>query len=279
MGIRDLLGVFDRPLFLGVVKPNIGLPPRDFAEIASQSWIGGLDIAKDDEMLGDVEWSTLDERTLRTGQARIRAEEATGRKKMYLASITDEVDRMGDLYDTAIRNGANAVMINGILTGISAVRALARKAKVPLMSHFTGTACFSRPPEFGISSLVMTRLQRLAGADIIGLAGFGERMHATDDEVLANIQACLEPWGKIRPSLPVPGGSDWAGTLPKVFGKIGHSDFGFISGRGVFGHPAGPAAGAQSLHEAWEAVKRGVPLEKFAAEGHEALKKALEVFK
>jgi ribulose-bisphosphate carboxylase large chain len=279
MGLRDLLGVFDRPLFLGVVKPNIGLSPRDFAEIASQSWMGGLDIAKDDEMLGDTEWSSLEERTRWTGQARIRAEEMTGQKKIYLASITDEVDRMGDLYDTAVRNGANAVMVNGILTGISAVRALARKAQVPLMSHFTGTACFSRLPDFGISSLVMTRLQRLAGADIIGLAGFGERMHGTDGEVLANIRACLEPWGKIRTALPVPGGSDWAGTLPKVFEKIGHGDFGFISGRGVFGHPSGPAAGARSLHEAWEAVRRGIPLEEFARKGHESLKKALEMFK
>ena len=27
-GLRDILGVYDRPLFLGVIKPNIGLPPN-----------------------------------------------------------------------------------------------------------------------------------------------------------------------------------------------------------------------------------------------------------
>ena len=58
-GLRDILEVYDRPIFFGVVKPNIGLAPDDFAELAYQSWLGGLDIAKDDEMLSDVPWSPL----------------------------------------------------------------------------------------------------------------------------------------------------------------------------------------------------------------------------
>jgi ribulose-bisphosphate carboxylase large chain len=124
------------------------------------------------------------------------------------------------------------------------------------MSHFTGTAVFSRVPNFGISSLVATKLQRIAGADIIGLAGFGERMGCTDEEVLANIDACLKPWGKILPALPIPGGSDTPETLPKVFSKIGHPDFGFICGRGVFGHPQGPAAGARALRDAWDKLRQ-----------------------
>ena len=145
------------------------------------------------------------------------------------------------------------------------------------MSHFTGTASFSRLPDFGISSLVATKIQRLAGADMIGLAGFGERMKCPDAEVKENIRACLEPFGPIAPALPIPGGSDWAGTLHQVFGKIGHGDFGFISGRGVFGHPKGPTEGAKSLHEAWEALRQGVALERYA-EDHEALKGALNAF-
>jgi len=33
-GIRDILQAYNRPIFFGVVKPNIGLSPVDFAEIA-----------------------------------------------------------------------------------------------------------------------------------------------------------------------------------------------------------------------------------------------------
>lgn len=259
-GVRDLLGVRDRPIFIGVVKPNIGLRPGDFAEIAYQGWVGGLDIAKDDEMLADTNDSPLVERVRLVTEARLRAEHETGRKKIFIANITDEVDRIAELHDAVVARGANTVMINAIPAGISALRALVRRVqapkRVPIMSHFAGTAVLSRMPDFGISSLVLTRLQRLAGADIIGLAGFGERMHCSDDEVLANIAACLKPWGALKPSLPIPGGSDTPETLPRVFGKIGHVDFGFICGRGVFGHPQGPAAGARSLHDAWDKIQK-----------------------
>lgn len=258
-GLRDSLKIHRRPFFIGVVKPNIGLPPAEFAEIAYHGWIGGLDIAKDDEMLADAEGSSLAERSALAGRARLKAEKETGQKKIFIANITDEVDRIGDLHDAAVAGGANCVMINAIMTGLSALRVLRRRAKVPVMSHFTGTACFSRIPDFGISSLVTTKIQRLAGADIVALAGFGERMRCADSEVLANIDACLKPWGPIRSALPVPGGSETAKTLPEVYGKIGHSDFGFICGRGVFGHPQGPEAGARGLVDAWARICQNRP--------------------
>jgi ribulose-bisphosphate carboxylase large chain len=71
--------------------------------------------------------------------------------------------------------------------------------------------------------------------------------------------------GALRPSLPVPGGSDWAGTLATVHEKVGSTDFGFVPGRGVFGPPMGPAAGAASIRAAWEAIVHGVSLEEHAA--------------
>jgi ribulose-bisphosphate carboxylase large chain len=254
-GMRDILGIFSRPFFMGVVKPNIGLLPTDFADIAYQGWLGGLDMAKDDEMLANTIFSPLSERVHLASEARMRAEEKTGQKKIFIANITDEVDRIGELHDVAVENGANTVMINSMMTGISAVRALRKRACVPIMSHFAGTAVFSRMPDFGVSSVVATKLLRLAGADIIGIAGFGERMACDDSEVIANIKACLEPWGDHKQSLPVPGGGDSAKTLPGVYKKIGHTNFGFICGRGVFAYPEGPEAGARSLHEAWKSIQ------------------------
>ena len=90
-GLRNILGVHDRPLFFGVIKPNIGLPPEPFAELAYQSWLGGVDIAKDDEMLSDVEWSPFEKRAQLLGRARLKSEAETGVTKIYLANITDEV--------------------------------------------------------------------------------------------------------------------------------------------------------------------------------------------
>jgi ribulose-bisphosphate carboxylase large chain len=46
------------------------------------------------------------------------------------------VDRLLELHDIAVRNGANAVMVNGMTTGFSAVRILRKHAQVPIVSHF-----------------------------------------------------------------------------------------------------------------------------------------------
>lgn len=276
-GMRDLLGVHGRPLFLGVIKPNIGLPPEAFAGIAAEAWRGGLDIAKDDEMLADPEWSPLAERARLLGEACREARVETGEGKLYMANITDEVDRLLELHDAAVAGGAGALLVNALPVGLSAVRMLRKHTKLPLFAHFPMIAASSRVAEFGIHTRVWTRLQRLAGFDAVIMPGFGPRMMMDEDEVRACIQACLEPMGPIAPSLPVPGGSDSAATLESVYRKVGSVDFGFVPGRGVFGHPMGPRAGAASLRQAWEAIAAGVPLAEYA-QGRRELAAALEAF-
>ncbi|MFN8669972.1 MAG: RuBisCO large subunit C-terminal-like domain-containing protein [Gemmatimonadaceae bacterium] len=276
-GVRQQLQAFDRPIFFGVIKPNVGLPPAPFAELAYEGWRGGLDVAKDDEMLGDVAWSPLAERARALGEARQRAIAETGLPKAYLANITDEVYRLAELHDTAVAAGATMLMVNAMPVGMSGVRLLRRHARVPLVTHFPFIAAFSRLAAFGVHARVITRLQRLAGADVIIMPGFGPRMFTPEHEVLACVRACLEPMGGIKPALPVPGGSDSAATLEGVYRRLGTVDFGFVPGRGVFGHPMGPAAGAASLRQAWEAIARGMPVAEYAR-SNEALRAALAAF-
>jgi ribulose-bisphosphate carboxylase large chain len=276
-GLRDLLQVYHRPIFFGVIKPNIGLPPDAFSQLGYESWLGGLDIAKDDEMLADTEWCPLRERSALLGAARRQAEQETGVRKIYLANITDEVDRLIELHDLAVANGANALLVNAMPVGLSAVRMLRKHATVPLIAHFPLLAPLNRLAHFGIHSQVLTKLQRLAGFDAIIMPGFGARMHMTDTEVCANVNACLAPMGAIKPSLPVPGGSDWAGTLNGIYEKVGTIDFGFVPGRGVFGHPLGPRAGAASIRQAWDAIAAGISLPEYA-KTHEELNAAIHAF-
>lgn len=256
-GLRELLDVHGRPLFFGVVKPNIGLAPADFAALAEEALRGGLDVVKDDEMLADAEWSPLAERARLVGAARARVEREFGVPKMYLANITDEVDRLCAQHDVAVANGANAVLVNALPLGVSAIRMLRAHARVPIVGHFPFIAAFSRVPGYGVHSRVFTRLQRLAGCDVVIMPGFGPRMMMPEHEVMENVRACLEPMGAIRPALPVPGGSDSAATLLPLFERLGTVDFGFVPGRGVFAHPEGPRAGAASIRAAWDAGSRG----------------------
>ena len=276
-GLRDMLGIYDRPLFFGVIKPNIGLPPDPFAELARESWMGGLDIAKDDEMLCDVEWSPFDERTFKLGKARLECEQITGHKKIYLANITDEVDRLIDLHDIAVENNANALMLNTMTVGLSAVRMVRKHAQVPLVAHFDFIAPFSRIPNFGVDTKLITKLQRIVGFDAIILAGFGARMKTSDQEVFENVNECLKPMGHIKPALPVPAGSQWAASTGELYERLKTIDFGIVPGRGVFGHPQGPKAGAASLLQGWEAYSKGLNLGKYAQD-HPELKAAIEAF-
>lgn len=274
-GVRKLLNIHDRPIFAGVVKPNIGLAPKDFAELAYQSWLGGLDAPKDDEMLADAQYSTLEERTKLLGKLKKKAEEKTGQKKMFIANITDEVDRLQDLHDIAVNNGVNAVMLNSWLVGLSAGRVLRKNAKVPLVGHFDFIPAFSRMPSFGMSAALAIKLQRLAGFDMIIFPGTGDRMKTTREEMLACVHACLDPMGKIPRALPMPGGSDWVGALPDLYQTLGTADFGVVPGRAVFNHPAGPMGGAKAYVQAWEAIRKKIPLEQHATKNTE-LQQALK---
>jgi len=275
-GLRDILGVYDRPLLFGVIKPNVGLSPEPFAELGYQAWLGGLDIAKDDEQLGDVSWSSVDERSRRLGKLLKQAEEITGEKKIYLVNITDEVDRLLELHDVAVANGANAIMVNGMTTGFSAVRMLRKHSQVPLVSHFDFMAPYIQLPWFGVKDKVFTKLQRMAGYDVLIYPGLDSRLKATREDVLDNARTCLGKLGNLKTTLPVPAGSQWAGSLKELYQLFETVDFGIVPGRAVFGHPMGPKSGAASLRQGWEAVSKKVALGEYAKD-HEELRLAIEM--
>jgi ribulose-bisphosphate carboxylase large chain len=274
-GFRQILDVYDRPIFMGVIKPNIGLPPEPYGELAYQAWLGGLDIAMDDELIADSTWSTLEDRCRILGQFRNEAEKETGRLKIFQANITDEVDKLISNHDLAVRLGANALMLNSMTVGLSACRMLRRHAQVPLVSHFDLYGAMTQIPYQGIREQVFIKLQRMSGFDAILFAGFDSRMKSTHEDVLANVDACLSPMGNLKPSLPIPAGSQWAGSIAPLYEDLGTIDFAVVPGRGVFEHPLGPRGGAFSLHHGWEATKNGIPLEVYA-QNHEELRRAIE---
>ena len=277
-GLRGRLGVADRPLLVAVIKPNIGLPPEPFAEIGFEAWRGGIDVAKDDEMLNDVPWCPFEERTRLLGAARREAEQVTGQPKLYLANVTDEVDRMRELHDIGLANGANALLVNVTAAGFSAARALRRHSDLPLVGHFPVNAIFTRLPHFGVHTRVITALQRLAGCDAMVLPGFAPRMRTPLDDVLASADGALGAMGPVRPALPILGGGSSARSVAGTHAAMGTCDYGMVAGRGVTSHPDGPAAGARSMRQAWEAAREGIPVE-VAARGQPELAAALAAFR
>ncbi len=102
-------------------------------------------------------------------------------------------------------------------------------------------------------------------------------MLVPEKEVKENVDACLYNMKFIAESLPIPGGSDWAGSLAPMIRAFGTTDFSMVPGRAVFGHPNGPEGGARSFRQAWEAYEKNIPIEEYA-QSHEDLFKAIEMF-
>ncbi len=276
-GTRQAVGVHGRPLVGAIIKPCVGLSPAALADLAYQGAKGGLDFIKDDELIADTEYNSIRDRVRAVTTALRRAEQETGEKTMYAFNITDQVNRILDLHDVVVDNGGNCVMINGLTAGLSAVHILAEHAKVPIHFHRDFHASFTRSQWVGISSTVMTKLYRLAGADQIHVGAIGGKIAGSDEEVLMDARFCREEFCGLRPALPVSSGGQWAGKAPINARKIGHYDFLHLSGGGIYAHPDGAEAGARSVRQAWDAVTEGVGLEEYA-KGHRELARAIEHF-
>src|SRR4029434_722785 len=61
-GARRLAGVYGRPLIGTIAKPSIGLTPAQTAELVDSLCAADIDFIKDDELIADAAYATLDER-------------------------------------------------------------------------------------------------------------------------------------------------------------------------------------------------------------------------
>jgi len=116
-GIRQMLKVKARPLCGTIVKPKVGLNPAQHAQVAYDSWIGGLDIVKDDENLTSMVFNNFEERIVKTLNARDKAEEKTGERKIYMPNITGETDTMIKRAQFVRDHGGEYIMVDILTAG------------------------------------------------------------------------------------------------------------------------------------------------------------------
>ncbi|MBW2121690.1 MAG: ribulose 1,5-bisphosphate carboxylase, partial [Deltaproteobacteria bacterium] len=129
-GIRRLLEVPHRPLLNNMIKPSTGITPEQGAELFYQVGLGGTDIVKDDEVLGDTDFSPVLKRVELYMKKAEKVRQETGRKILYAVNVTDEPERCLNKAIAAVENGANAVMVNYLPTGMAILSSLARNPKV-----------------------------------------------------------------------------------------------------------------------------------------------------
>ena len=261
-GMRELLGVPERPLLVVMVKPSIGLTPEQSAEAFYQSAIGGADGVKDDELVVSHPWSHFLDRVRAHGDAAKRAYEETGHRTLYFVNITDRPDRMVENAHRALEAGATALMVNYLVVGISALSMLADDASidVPVLAHLDFSGAIYGSPWSGVSShLVLGKLPRLAGADLVVYPSPYGKFPFLASKHLRIAQALTDRFHDLRRAWPMPGGGVQPGMLPLLFADMGH-DFIVGTGGAVHGHPMGPAAGARALRQSIDVLMAGQSL-------------------
>lgn len=277
-GTKDILGIKGRPMIGTIVKPCVGLNPKEFSEACYNAALGGVDFIKDDELTANPKYSPIEDRVPAVMEAIDRANSEKGEKTMFAVNITDEMDKFMENADVALENGANCLMLNFITAGFSALRVLCEdpSVKVPIHCHRDMFAAFTRSPVHGISTQVVSQLARVCGGDQVHAGAVLGKLYEDLDSVLKNAKALTEPLGNLNPSLTVSSGGQYAGTVPANWHYL-KEDALILAGGGIFGHRDGPAAGASSMRQALEAAMKGISLEDHAKD-HKELAAAIEQF-
>ena len=277
-GVREIVGTLgDRRPHVGtIVKPKVGLNPKETAEVAYEAAVGGVDLVKDDETLTNQSFCPIKERLPAVMEALDRVREETGRTVLYALNITARPDRLLDTADWAVENGANMLMVDVLTAGFSAVRMLAEdpSIRVPIHVHRTMHAAITRNPKHGIDMMVIAKLVRLVGGDQLHTGTAAGKMES-DVERLKEINGFLRSdWHGLKTVFPVASGGIHPALVPENVRVLGR-DIVIQAGGGIHGHPMGTRAGAKAMRQAVEAVMAGIPLEEYA-KTHPELRAALE---
>ncbi|MGC5616376.1 RuBisCO large subunit C-terminal-like domain-containing protein [Georgenia sp. Z1491] len=265
-GLRERVGIHDRPLLLNMVKPCTGLTPEAGAEIVHRTALGGVDLIKDDELLGNTEFSPVVDRVRAYTAAIDRAADETGRRALYFVNVTDRPDRMLDTARRAVDAGAEGVMVAYANAGYGSMQALAEAVEVPVLGHFAGSAPYYENPTTGMSSdLANGLLPRLAGADLslVNTPYGGYPISPVAYRRTAAELTSDRPG--LRRTAPIIGGGVHPGTVRRYVDEVG-ADVVLGVGGAIQGHPGGAAAGVRAMHAAIEAAVAGLDVHEAAAE-------------
>lgn len=279
-GIRKLLNIPKRPILNNMIKPCTGYTAEVGAELFREAATGGVDIIKDDELIANASFNTIEERVKLYMQVEKEVYEEKGEKTIYLVNVTDDIPQVFENAKRAVELGCNGIMVNFVATGIPVLRALAEDPdiNVPILAHMDVAGAYHMSPQYGMSSHIMLgKLARLAGADIVvHPAPYGKAtvLHEKFTKVAQNL---LFPMYDIKPTFPMPSGGITQPNIPQLIKDLG-PDIVIGSGGGIHAHPQGPIAGAKAFRQAIDATMAGIPLEE-AAKKHEELAVSLTAWK
>lgn len=256
-GIHSILGIYNRPLLIAPVKPSVGLITEDFKKLASEAWKGGADIVKDDELYCYSDAVVFYEHIKVLMEEKHKIEDQVGEKKIYICNVLLPFNDIEKRIEVASRLEVDGVMVCPGIQGFGIISYIRNLFDGIIVSHNSGLTALSRVENFGISFPLITKIQRLAGADIVIIPSPEGTFIMDKLDLLSSVRMLTENFEGVFKTLPALSGGKWAGNLNKIFKYIDSKSFAIVSGTGIFCHPYGPRAGAKSIREAIDLIISG----------------------
>lgn len=264
-GIKKLTQVFNRPLIGSIIKPKLGLSPKDHIEAAMEVFEGGGDLVKDDENLTSQWFNNFYQRV---DEATKRMKEKSylgyGGEKIYAFNITSSFEEMVKRAEYVNEKGGNCHMVDILTVGFAGLCGIRNRNYGKMIhAHRAMHAAFTRSKQYGISMLIIAKLARLAGVDSLHTGTVVGKMEGEEKEVLKINEFLRSEWYGLKPVLPVASGGLHPGHIPELVRLLGN-DMLMNFGGGIHGHPQGTNSGTIAVRQAFEAVSKGLSLEEYS---------------
>jgi 2,3-diketo-5-methylthiopentyl-1-phosphate enolase len=254
-GIREKLGVRDRPLVMAIFKPALGLSAADHGQILSEVAPAGLDVIKDDEIMADLASAPTFERLKACREVIDRTRSTTGKELLYAINLTGRGNELVDKARRLVAAGANALLFNALTYGFSALEALALdpEINVPIFAHPALAGALCGAPDHGLDySVVLGTLMARSGADaVLYPAHYGSLPFEKSQEMMIRSELVD------RNVFPVPSAGIHPGVVPKALADYGDRVI-LNAGTGIMDHPQGATAGVKAFFEALDKAQVGV---------------------
>jgi len=265
-GISKILGYTGPPIAVQISDWEGSIPShilKLFYEIASQGVDIGIDCTVDPFKFQAMAEMSIDYIN------RVKSE--TGRKVLFAVNLPSNPTKMVKYAEEAASIGATAVKVSGGLEILDVVFNISKlKVKIPLLADFSGYSYIFKV----VSPMVIVKLARLSGADIIflerdTLETVGERDYKLCLEAVQVENGLKKSYlaidGPMNPSM--------VEYLLKTYERY----IVLSTSEAVFNHPDGYGSGAKALRQAVDAVLRGESVFE-AADAHDELRQAIEAW-
>jgi ribulose-bisphosphate carboxylase large chain len=231
-GLRRLCGVPRRPLLCAAAKP-IGLSATELAGICYQFAAAGADIVKDDHGLANQARAPFRERVARCQEAVAKANAATGGKTLYFPNLSRGPVELWEDLDYVRSLDCRGALMSPMLTGPDAVRAVAARGEVAIMSHPTFTGGLLRGRHGIAPEILFGVLFRAIGSDGVIYPNAGGRFPLELATCRAINRRLREPLGAMRAAFPVAGGGVSAERVPYWIRQYGQDTM-FLVGSSLY---------------------------------------------